>query len=150
MLSPAFPERCKIMLPGARFAVRVLAVFFLIPSLLLCQVAQPAQSLDRHARKIQKTLASYVSGSTVFIELRDGSQSLGTLGTLSSTSFELIGHSGATQSLAYADVERVRKADFANGNRAVFRHHHGLIVGLILAGALVGFMAFAVVELRKS
>jgi hypothetical protein len=82
--------------------------------------------------------------------MRDGSQHLGQLGALEASSFQVVERSGNRLTLSYAAVDRVLKADFTNGNRAVFPHRHGLVVGLVAAGVLVGFLLFAALELRKS
>lgn len=62
--SPGFFPRCKHMPFSLGLALRVLAVWTLIPAISICQVAQPSHPLDRHARKIQKTLVSFPPRST--------------------------------------------------------------------------------------
>jgi hypothetical protein len=131
-------------------ALRLFAACTLILAIVFCQVAQPLPPLDKHSRKIQSTLASYPAGSTVLIEMHDRSQVLGVLGTLSASTFELVPRKGAVLNLAYTDVDRVQKAESQTGSVIVVRHHNGLIAGLILAGAIAGFLVFAVVELKKS
>lgn len=143
------------MLFSIRSVVRLLAVWTVIPAMLLCQVAQPAQPLDKHARKIQKTLASYPPDSTVLVVMRearqyDAGQYLGRLGNVQTTGFELIRRDGEVLKLSYSDVRRVQKADANTGNVVHFRHRHNLLVGVIVVGALVGFIFFAAFELRKS
>jgi hypothetical protein len=138
------------MVLGLRFALRLLTVWVVIPALVLCQTAQPSQPLSRHAEKICKTLAAWPADSVVFVEMRDGSQHIGQLGALAASSFEVVERSGNRLTLGYAAVDRVQKADFASANQVVFHHRHGLVVGLVVVGALVGFLIFAVVELRKS
>ena len=135
---------------GFRFALRLLTVWAVIPALVLCQTAQPAQPLGRHGERIRKTLAAWPPDSVVFVEMRDGTQHLGQLGALEASSFQVVERSGNRLTLLYATVDRVLKADFTNGNRAVFPHRHGLVVGLVAAGVLVGFLLFAALELRKS
>lgn len=131
-------------------ALRFLAACVLIPAVAYCQAAPPSQSLDKHTRKIQKTLGSLPSGSPVFIEMRDQTQYLGTLGSLSAATFELIPRKGGVVSLAYADVRRVQQAEARTSNVIVVRHRNGLVVGLILFGVLVAYVVFAAVELKKS
>ena len=130
--------------------LRILAACALIPVLSFGQVAQPSPPLDKHARKIQQTLSSYPPGSVIFVEMRDQSQHLGTLSTLSASTFELVPRSGGTLNLAYSDVSRIQKADSSAGNVIVVKHHNGLVVGLVAAGAVIGFLIFAVIELKKS
>jgi len=131
-------------------ALRFLTACVLIPAVVYGQAAPPSQSLDKHARKIQKTLASFQPGSIVFIEMRDQTQYLGTLGLLSAETFTLNPRKGAVLNLAYADVRRVQQAEARTSNVIVVRHHNGLVFGLILTGVIVGFLVFAVVELKKS
>ena len=131
-------------------ALRLLIVCALIPAVAFCQIAQPSQPLDKHARKIQKTIASYAPGSPIFVTMRDQSQYLGNLGALSASSFELIPRKGPALNLAYAGVDRIQKADVQTSSTIVFRHHHGLIVGLVLVGSIVGLLVFGVAEAAKS
>jgi hypothetical protein len=131
-----------------RSLLRFLVILLLVPSLAICQVAP--QPLDKHARKIQRVLAGFPAGTTIFVEMRDHSQRLGSLGAVSATSFELLSRKGDTQQFAYADVGRVQKADSDQGNTVIFHHHNKMVVSLILGGALVGFIIFAVVEVKKS
>ena len=116
----------------------------------ICQVAQPSQPLDKHARKIQNTLASYPAGSTVLAVMRDNSTRLGKLGAFSASSFELVLPTGDAQSLSYADVQRVQRADRDTRTVVVFRHRPGVLTSVIVAAAVVGLIILAAVELRKS
>jgi hypothetical protein len=141
---------CKNVFSWLRFASRFLAVIVLIPTMVLCQVAQPTQSMDRHGRKIQKALASYPAGSVVFVAMRDGSQSIGNLGALSATSFEVVEHSGGRLTLDYSAVDHVQKADLATGDRIVVRHHHGAVYYLVLTGVVLGLILVFAVEAGKS
>lgn len=130
-----------------RFVSRFLAVWMLIPALVVCQTAQP---LDRHARKIQKTLAGWPQGAVVFVTENDGSQHVGQLGPLAPASFELVQRSGDRVTVDYASVSRVLKADSVRGNGMFFRHRHGIVVALVTAGVFTGLLILAAVELGKS
>ena len=88
----------------------------LVPTLAFCQVVQPEQPLDKQAHKIQKMLASFPSGSTVFLEIRDQTQYLGALESLSYATFELSQRKGAVLNLAYADVSPVQRAEARTGS----------------------------------
>lgn len=135
------------MLSGFRIVLRLLAVWTVIPALVVCQTAQP---LDRHARKIEKTLAGWPAGAVVLVTKNDGRQYIGQLGPLGTASFELIQRSGSRLTIDYAAAVRLQKADSVSGNRVVFRHHHGLVVALVMTGALTGLLILAAVELGKS
>jgi hypothetical protein len=130
-------------------ALRLLAVWTVIPAVLMSQVAQPS-SLDRHAQKIQKTLAAYPSGSVVFVQMRDGSQHIGNLGPLSAGTFEVFERSGNRLTLDYSLVDRVQKADLASGSRVVLRHRHGPVYYLVLTGVAIGLIFVFAVEAGKS
>jgi len=131
-------------------AFRLIVVCTLVPAVAISQVAQSSQPLDRHARKIQKIVASYPPGSPVFVTMRDQSQYLGNLGAISVSTFELVPRKGPTLNLAYSGVDRIQKADYQTSSTIVVRHHHGLIVGLVLAGTIIGLVIFAGIELKKS
>ena len=132
---------------GFRFALRLLAAWMLIPALVVCQTAQP---LDRHARKIQKTLAGWPEGAAIFVTENDGSQHVGQLGTLKAASFELVERQGNRLAIDYAAVKSLQRAGAANNDGWLSRHRHGLVVGLVTAGVLVGLLILAAVDLRKS
>jgi hypothetical protein len=120
-----------------RFALRLLVVLIVIPTIVLCQVAAPSPPVDRHAKKIQEALVSCPAGSTVLIVMRDRTTHLGAVGAVSDTSFDLIRRNGEALNLPYAEVQRVQCADRDTGTSVAFHRHHSAWVVAIVAGTLV-------------
>ena len=112
-------------------ALRVLAVWTLIPAISICQVAQPSHPLDRHARKIQKTLVSFPPRSNILVVLQDNSRHPGIMVDLSDSSFDMVSY-GQWFTASYADVKRVQRAD-RNTGMAVASHKAGTVVLTVLA-----------------
>lgn len=87
-------------------------------------VAQPKVHLDKHAHKIYKKLAKYRPGSYLHFELRNGTASDGSLGTLSATSFTFTNsESNAVETHSYDDVTRISKGKTYIGEGTAPRHH---------------------------
>jgi hypothetical protein len=110
-----------------------------------CQ-AESTANLDKHARKIHKHLARYAAGTYVNVELRDGTERAGLLGTVAPASFTLTdSDSNAQEVHAYSDVARVSESREYIGEGSGPRHHLRVwvpVVGVLAAGAAV--TAFAV------
>jgi hypothetical protein len=113
-----------------------------------CQ-AESSAKLEKHARKIEKKIAKFRTGSLLQVDLRDNSQALGYLdGGLSDATFQITNaDSNKVQSFNFADVARVRKAEEYIGAGSGPEHHFRLwiplVVGAVAAGAVV-----AAVEVR--
>jgi hypothetical protein len=89
----------------------------------VCQ-AQSSTSLDKHARKVQKTLTKYPAGSYLHVTLRDRTQSSGTLGALSATSFSITNaDTNAAETHLFSDVAEVQKGKAFIGKGSVHQHH---------------------------
>src|SRR5579863_3316339 len=70
-----------------------------------CSHADSAAKLDKHARKMQRHLARYRTGTLLQIELRDNSEALGSLGELSNASFQIVSiDSNRMLTFNYVDV----------------------------------------------
>lgn len=135
--------------------LRALATWILLPAITVCQVPQSAPTpsqqsspqLDRHARRIQKTLASYPAGTTIQIELRDHTTRFGDLGALSPESFELLDHhSHVPTTYAYSDVAHAVRAASVSPNRVVFHPHRG-VTHYVLLGVIAGLIIVPIIIL---
>lgn len=108
--------------------------------------ACPAQSgapLDKHARKIEKRLAKFRPGTYLDFEFRGSSATFGSLGALSSASFQFTdADSNKTETHLYAEVARVTKAKEYIGHGSEPRHHVRLLVPVLIgAGAAAAGIA---------
>jgi hypothetical protein len=112
----------------------------LIGAVPACQ-AQASANLDKHARKIHKHLSRYAAGTYVNVELRDGTERAGLLGTMAPASFTLTNSdSNAQETHAYNDVARVSTSREYIGEGLGPRHHLRVwvpVVGVLAAGAAV-------------
>jgi hypothetical protein len=112
-----------------------------------CYAQSAAPSLDKHARKIHKMVASYSPGTYVDVVLRDGSQTAGSLRAVNTGSFTIANaDTNVPESHGYADVARVEKGREYIGAGSGSDHHIHWIrwsaIGVAAAGAAV--TAFAV------
>ncbi|HUX44962.1 MAG TPA: hypothetical protein VMV57_09445 [Terracidiphilus sp.] len=124
--------------------VRLALAWTLIGILPMCQ-AQGAGNLSKHARKVHKTLERYAAGSYLHLELSDGTDLYGTLGSLADTSFGFVdSDNNATQSVTYESVDHVRR-DAPTVSRGDYPHHHGRLLKVVLVGAAAA-AGFAVYE----
>ena len=108
--------------------------------------AQSSAPLDKHARRIEKRLAKYGSGTFLQFDFRDSSESFGALGALSDASFQFIdADSNKTQTRRYADLAQVKKGKEYIGAGSEPGHHVRLLVPLLIgAGAAAAGIATAV------
>jgi len=101
--------------------------------------SQGSANLDKHARKIHKRLSRYAAGAYVNVELRDGTERAGLLGTMAPASFTLTdSDSNAQETHAYNDVARVSESREYIGEGSGPRHHLRVwvpVVGVLAAGA---------------
>lgn len=134
----------KIFLSSFRCtsSVYILAAVALVATATLAQAQSPAP-LDKHARKIEKRLTKFRPGTLLDFEFRDSSQTFGSLGPLSATSFQFIdSDSNRTQTHLYADLMEVKKAKEYIGEGSEPRHHVRLLVPVIIgAGVAAGGIA---------
>ena len=111
--------------------------------------AQSATHLDKHARKIERRLAKYQPGSYLQIDFRDSSESFGSLGALSATSFQFTdADNNRTQTYLYSGVARVKKANEYIGEGSGHRHPMRLWIPLVIGAAVAGG-AVAAVEIER-
>ena len=123
-------------------AIPALAFFALLATASLA----PAQSfapLDKHARRIEKRLTKFQPGTFLDFEFRDSSQTFGSLGPLTDTSFQFTdSDSNKIQTHLYADLAQVKKArEYIGEGSEPRRHIHLLVPVLIGAGVAAGGIA---------
>ena len=123
-------------------AAMALASFALLATATHAHAQSPAP-LDKHARRIEKRLTKFQPGTFLDFEFRDSSQTFGSLGPLSATSFQFTdSDSNRTQTHFYADVSEVKKAKEYIGEGSEPRHHVRLLVPVLLgAGAAAAGIA---------
>lgn len=121
--------------------IALLAVALAWTALLPMCRAQNSHSLDKHARKVLKTLSKCDKGTYLHLEMRDGSDLYGTLGSMQDSTFGFVNSdSNATQTVAYENVDRVRHDAQSVGEREYPRPHRHLLP-LLLIGAAAGASA---------
>jgi hypothetical protein len=98
-----------------------------------------SQQLDKHARKIEKQLARFRTGSYLEFDFRDRTANFGALGQLTETSFQYTdSDNNKLVTRSYDELEHVSKAKEFIGEGS--RHHHishwvPISVGAAAAGA---------------
>jgi len=108
--------------------------------------AQANPNLDRHARRVEKRLSKFRTGSYVQVELRDRSETIGALGDLSDSTFQLVNaDTNRTETLAYTDVAQVSKGKESIGEGSEPGHHPRLLLP-VLIGAAAAVAAVVAVE----
>lgn len=121
----------------SRTIARLALAWTLIAVLPMLQ-AQAPRTLSKHARKVYKTLSKYQSDSYLHLEMRDGSDIYGTLGPMSASTFQFVdSDSNATRTIAYANVDRVRRDAQTVSERDYPRPHRHLFP-ILLIGAAAG------------
>jgi hypothetical protein len=132
------------MIRSARFSFTLGIAATLFFSTVLPSVrAQSSAPLDKHARRIEKRLAKYRQGTFLDFAFRDSSQTFGSLGQLSDTSFVFTdSDSNKTQTHLYSDLVHVKAAREYIGEGSEPRHHVRLLVPVIVgAGVAAGAIA---------
>jgi len=120
------------------FLLATIALVFL--TLATTGYADSSAKLEKHARKIEKRLAKYRTGTLLQVDFRDNSETLGSLGSLSDASFQITNtDSNKVQSFNYTDVDHVRKTkEYIGAGSApehrYFRHWVPLLVGAAAVG----------------
>ena len=124
------------------FAVPALALFALLATATLAP-AQTSAPLDKHARRIEKRLTKFQPGTFLDFEFRDSSQTFGSLGPLSASSFQFTdSDSNKTQTHYYSELAHVTNAkEYIGEGSEPRRHIHLLVPILIGAGVAAGGIA---------
>ena len=105
--------------------------------------AQSSAKIEKHARKIEKHLAKYRSGTFVQVDLQDRSEAMGSLGDVSDATFQITNaDSNKVQTFNYADVARVTKGkEYIGAGSEPGHHFHHWVPVLIVAAAAGGGIA---------
>jgi hypothetical protein len=117
--------------------------FLALPAVAAPTEAQSSVPLDRHARRIEKRLTKFPQGAFLDFKFRDSSQTFGSLGPLSATSFQFTdSDSNKIQTHLYSDLAEVGKAREYIGEGMEPRHHVRLLVPILIgAGAAAAGIA---------
>jgi len=118
-------------------SVLCLAAALLIPAATPALQAQQSPNLDKHARKVEKELAKFRPGSYVDVGFRNGSESLGSLGSLAGGTFQITdADNNQTETYAYNDVAQVRKSKAYIGEGSEHHRFRLRLPVLIATGAV--------------
>ena len=126
-----------------RNSLLLVAIAFASIALVPTIRAQSSEKIEKHARKIEKRLARYRTGTLLQVDFRDNSQALGSLGDVSDATFQITNaDSNKVQTFNYADVTRVIKTKEYIGAGSEPEHHfHHWVPVLIVAAAAGGGVA---------
>ena len=123
---------------GGRSTVK-LALGWILLAMVPAAQAQTAPNLGKHERKIHKRMERYSAGTYVNVELRNGTERAGLLGTVAPASFTLTdSDSNAQETHGYSEVARVTKSReyIGEGSEHHFRRWVPVVVGVVAAGAV--------------
>jgi hypothetical protein len=129
--------------PAAQILAALALAFFSLLAAPRPAHAQSSVPLNKHARRIEKRLTKFRQGTFLDFEFRDSSQTFGSLGPLSASSFQFTdADSNRTQTHLYAEVSEVKKAKEYIGEGSEPRHHVRLLVPVLIgAGAAAAGIA---------
>jgi hypothetical protein len=121
----------------------LVAIAFASIALAPTSRAESSAKIEKHARKIEKRLAKYRTGTLLQVDFRDNSEALGSLGDVSDATFQITNaDSNKVQTFNFADVARVRKTKEYIGAGSEPEHHfHHWVPVLIVAAAAGGGIA---------
>ena len=121
----------------------LVAIAFASIALAPTSRAESSAKIEKHARKIEKKLAKYRTGTLLQVDLRDNSEALGSLGDVSDATFQITNaDSNKVQTFNFADVARVRKTkEYIGAGSGPERHFHHWVPVLIVAAAAGGGIA---------
>jgi hypothetical protein len=117
-----------------------LALGWTLVAMVAAVQAQASPNLDRHERKVHNRLERYPAGTYVNVEMRDGTDRAGLLGTVAPASFTLTdSDSNAQETHSYSEVARVSKSreyigEGLGGHH--FRRWVPMVAGAVAAGAV--------------
>jgi hypothetical protein len=118
-------------------------------ALLPAAQAQSPPQLDKHARRIERHLAKFRKGTYLNVDLRDGSQTYGSLGNLADTSFQFTdSDSNNVVTFSYSDIDRVKSAKeyIGSGSEPGRRIHVPLPVLIVSGIAAAGAAAYLAIR----
>jgi hypothetical protein len=124
---------------ATRSAVRIALAWTLIAAIPACQ-AESSPGLDKHARKIEHSLAKLPPGTLLNIEFRNGTGSAGDLSALHATSFTINNEeNNVPESHDYGDVVRFWRGKEYVGAGSSIRHLPlwvPVVAGVLAGGAV--------------
>ena len=126
---------------------RVSIACLLVAAVPACQ-AGTVTPLDKHARKVEKHLSKFRSGTYLRFDFRDNTQSYGSLGALSDASFQFTDtDSNKLETRSYDDLAHVTKgAEYIGAGSE--SHHSRLLVPLLVGAVAAGTAAAIVAVVR--
>jgi len=118
----------------------LVAIVFASIALAPISRAESSAKVEKHARKIEKQLAKYRTGTLLQVDFRDNSRALGSLRDVSDATFQVTNaDSNKLQTFNYADVTRVKKTkEYIGAGSEPGRHFHHWIPVLVVAAAVGG------------
>jgi hypothetical protein len=121
----------------------LVAVLFLMVGFGPTSRAQTSAKTEKHARKIEKKLAKYRSGSLLQVDFRDNSEALGSLGDVSDATFQITNaDSNKVQTFNYDDVTRVKRTkEYIGAGSEPGQHFHHWVPVLVVAAVAGGGVA---------
>ena len=121
----------------------LVAIAFASIALAPTSQAESSARTEKRARKIEKRVAKYRTGTLLQVDFRDNSVALGSLGDISNATFQITNaDSNKVQTFNFADVTRVKKTNeyIGEGSGPGYHFHHWIPV-LIVAAAAGGGVA---------
>ena len=121
----------------------LVAIAFLLIALTPASRAESSEKSEKHARKIEKRLTKYRTGTLLQVDFRDNSEALGSLRDVSDATFQVTNaESNKVQTFNYADVTRVKKTkEYIGAGSGPERHFHHWVPVFIVAAAASGGVA---------
>ena len=120
-------------------SLMLVAIAFLVAGFAPACRAQSSEKIEKHARKIEKRLAKYRTGTLLQVDFRDDSEALGSLGDVSDATFQITNsESNKVQTFNYADVTRVIKTKEYIGAGSGPEHHFRLWIPVVIVAAAAG------------
>ena len=128
-----------------RKSIVYVAIVWALIAIVPASQAESTANIEKHSRKIEKHLAKYRPGSVLQIDLRNNTQTLGSLGELSDATFQLTNaDSNKTITISYADVAQVKQGKEyigeGSGSGLRVRPVVLVVVGVLAAGAAVALV----------
>ncbi len=127
----------------------LVAIAFLMLGFGPTSRAESPAKVDKHARKIERKVAKYRTGTFLQVDFRDNSVAQGSLGDVSDATFQITNaDSNKVQTFNYADVTRVKKTSeyIGAGSGPERRFHHWIPVLIVAAGAGGGVAAYEAIR----
>lgn len=133
-----------------RSSLRFAFIWAVVFSMMVCQAQESPVHLNRHARKIQRSISDYPPGSFLHIVMHDRSDRFGELGRKTGASFELVDTKTRTPVLfEYGDVRKIDVGSTIEGNGWGHRWHHGLFIPITIVAGVAAAGAVTYTMMRN-